>query len=110
MTDRELLSLLHSVEKELSRRSRRRKKDAVSELRRVAKEAGFNLEELIEVAKTARGSTSTKKAASKGTRKKAKIKYRDPDNKENTWAGRGRKPLWLEAALKAGKKMEDFAV
>jgi len=37
-------------------------------------------------------------------------KYRNPENLEETWAGRGLKPRWLTAAIKGGKKLEDFAV
>jgi DNA-binding protein H-NS len=38
-------------------------------------------------------------------------KYRNPSNPKETWAGRGLKPRWLVAALKAGKKkLADFAV
>jgi DNA-binding protein H-NS len=37
-------------------------------------------------------------------------KYRNPDNPEETWAGRGLKPRWLAAALKSGKKLEDFSI
>jgi len=37
-------------------------------------------------------------------------KYRNPENSAETWAGRGLKPLWLAAALKAGKKLEDFSI
>jgi DNA-binding protein H-NS len=37
-------------------------------------------------------------------------KYRNPDNPAETWAGRGLKPRWLAAALKAGKKLEDFSL
>jgi DNA-binding protein H-NS len=37
-------------------------------------------------------------------------KYRNPDNPSETWAGRGLKPRWLSAALKSGKKLEDFAI
>jgi DNA-binding protein H-NS len=37
------------------------------------------------------------------------IKYRDPQNPENTWSGRGRMRRWMAAATKAGKaKKEDF--
>ncbi len=36
-------------------------------------------------------------------------KYRDPESGA-TWAGRGAQPRWLVAALKAGKKAEDFLV
>jgi DNA-binding protein H-NS len=35
-------------------------------------------------------------------------KYRDSEG--NTWAGRGKRPVWLRDALAAGRKLEDFAV
>ena len=40
--------------------------------------------------------------------KKVPPKYRDTSG--NTWAGRGAKPRWLVAAIKEGKKLEDFAL
>jgi DNA-binding protein H-NS len=40
--------------------------------------------------------------------RKAQIKYRDRSG--NTWAGRGAQPVWLREKLKAGAKLEDFAV
>lgn len=37
------------------------------------------------------------------------VKYRDRQNPENTWTGRGRMPRWMVAATKGGKaKKEDF--
>ena len=36
-------------------------------------------------------------------RGKVKQKYRNPTNKSQTWSGRGRHPLWFDAAIKAGK-------
>lgn len=44
----------------------------------------------------------------KGTRLKAK--YRNPGNRQQTWAGRGLKPRWLTKLLKEGKKLEDLAI
>src|SRR5262245_5864123 len=35
-------------------------------------------------------------------------KYHDKEG--NTWAGRGAQPVWLREKLKAGSKLEDFAV
>jgi DNA-binding protein H-NS len=35
------------------------------------------------------------RSAKRGKRSPAAIKYRDPKNPENTWTGRGRKPLWM---------------
>lgn len=37
-------------------------------------------------------------------------KYRDPAKPENTWAGRGKQPMWLKEKLEAGAKLEDFLV
>jgi DNA-binding protein H-NS len=39
------------------------------------------------------------------------VKYRDPQNPENTWTGRGRMPRWMVAATKGGKvKKDDFLI
>jgi H-NS histone family len=40
--------------------------------------------------------------------RKAPIKYRDRSG--NTWAGRGAMPIWLREKIKAGAKIDDFAV
>jgi DNA-binding protein H-NS len=40
--------------------------------------------------------------------KKVPAKYRGPDGE--TWAGRGAMPRWLVAALKEGRKLEDFLI
>ena len=40
--------------------------------------------------------------------RKVAVKYRDKSG--NTWAGRGAQPVWLREKLKAGAKLEDYAV
>jgi len=40
--------------------------------------------------------------------RKVAVKYRDRSG--NTWAGRGAQPVWLREKLKAGAKLDDFAV
>jgi|ERR1700745_1486556 DNA-binding protein H-NS len=37
-------------------------------------------------------------------------KYRNPVRASETWAGRGKQPRWLVAALKKGKHLEDFRI
>jgi DNA-binding protein H-NS len=37
-------------------------------------------------------------------------KYRNPENPDETWAGRGLKPRWLSAAIKGGRKLDDFLI
>jgi DNA-binding protein H-NS len=60
------------------------------------------------------GSTT---ASASGRRKRAKRpypkvlpKYRNPNNRGETWAGRGKQPRWLVAELRSGKKLEDFQI
>src|SRR5262245_14388166 len=47
-----------------------------------------------------------RRSALKG--RKVAVKYRDRSG--NTWAGRGAQPVWLREQLKAGARLEDFAV
>ena len=44
------------------------------------------------------------------TRKPAVAKYAHPDDANLTWAGRGRKPSWLDERLKAGANIDDFLI
>jgi DNA-binding protein H-NS len=61
----------------------------------MVKEHGFEIQELFGKARNGRGTVA--------------VKYRDPQNPENTWTGRGRMPRWMVAATKGGKaKREDF--
>jgi DNA-binding protein H-NS len=45
-----------------------------------------------------------------GARGPVAPKYRNPENPQETWAGRGLKPRWLAAAIKGGQKIEHFAI
>jgi len=40
--------------------------------------------------------------------RKVPPKYRSPSGE--TWAGRGARPLWLVAAIKGGKRLDDFLI
>jgi DNA-binding protein H-NS len=51
--------------------------------------------------------TNGRTSAMKGV--KIKPKYRDAKTGD-TWAGRGVQPRWLTAALKAGKKLDDYLI
>jgi len=56
------------------------------------------------------GGTRGKFAGRGGPRGAVAPKYRNPANPTETWAGRGLKPKWLTAAIKAGKKQDDFLI
>ncbi len=61
----------------------------------LAEQKGFSVEELF--GKSRRTTRAT-------------VRFRNPKNATETWAGRGRRPLWLTAALKKGAKLDSFAV
>lgn len=37
-------------------------------------------------------------------------KYRNPKDPQETWAGRGKRPRWVRAQLRLGKKLDDFLI
>ena len=93
---------------ELIQRAQTRKQEIDSEnagkvrakLTALAKAEGFTIEELF----------GTRGRQGKGTRRKAKPKYRNPTDNAQTWSGRGKRPHWFNDALKAGKKEKDLAI
>jgi DNA-binding protein H-NS len=92
---KELKQLKKNVEKAITSFEERRVSEAREKLEAQAKEMGFSLSELV------------------GTPKAKTIsppKYRHPENAENTWTGRGRKPGWIVEALARGEDIENFAI
>jgi len=66
--------------------------------------------ELAKLSRVETGGGRSKAAFGRGARGKVAPKYRNPENPSETWAGRGLKPRWLAAALKSGKKLDDFSI
>jgi DNA-binding protein H-NS len=53
--------------------------------------------------------------SSRGSRPRRKYpqvfpKYKNPNDPNETWSGRGKQPRWLVAALKAGGKVDDYRI
>ena len=96
---KELKDLGAQVAKAIASFEDRKKKQALTELEEKAREMGFSLAEL-----TGAAVVKTRK------RSPAVPKYATPADPSDTWSGRGRKPRWFEAALKAGKSPEDLSI
>ena len=58
------------------------------------------------------GSTITSPQLMRERRPYPKVlpKYRNPENRSETWAGRGKQPRWVMAQLRSGKKLDDFLI
>ena len=60
--------------------------------------------------KSAAGKVAKAIARKRRTYRSVFPKYRNPNQSSETWAGRGKKPRWLTAALKSGKRLDDFRI
>jgi DNA-binding protein H-NS len=94
---KELKDLHGRVGKAIAGFDDRKRKEALAALEEVARAKGFSLAELT-------GTSVVRKRAP------AVAKYANPADKSDTWSGRGRKPRWFAAALKAGKSPSDMAI
>jgi DNA-binding protein H-NS len=96
MSFKELLEYELKVQKAKSSVQERSRSDLRQKLESIAAAAGFKVGDLF----GGRGGKGRKVAA----------KYANPDDASETWTGRGRKPRWLTAKLKAGEKQEKFLI
>ena len=95
LTYKELVDLQQRVAQAMVERKASERTEVKRRMMELAAASGFDLAELV---------------GGKGSRKGSKVdaKYRNPADPTQTWAGRGRQPTWLVAALKKGQKLESF--
>ncbi|WP_436660091.1 H-NS histone family protein [Acinetobacter sp. P1(2025)] len=75
--------------------------DAYNQIIAIAENVGYSVEELLELDEQKRKKT---------TRKAVEPRYRNKNNADETWTGRGKQPRWLVAELEKGAKLEDFLI
>ncbi len=100
--DKMTLKEINDLEAKLARAKSQARDKARIELRdkieKIVDGSGFTVAELFGFA--AKGKSRGKSVA----------KYANPDDRSQTWTGRGRKPNWLVARLKKGAKADDFSL
>ena len=94
-TIEELRQLVGKIEEEIERRRAADRVRILEQAAALAEQYGVSAEEFL-------GQPVKKRRA------RASVKYRNPDNPKDEWAGRGKKPAWVEEALAAGKTLEDL--
>lgn len=104
---RELNTLIRAAQERHTALTKRQPADKVRRrLASLARQTGYTIEELFGPAAEA------PEPKAKGRRKgpKVKPKYRDPENRWNTWTGRGKMPLWLASKIRFGHSPVDFLI
>jgi DNA-binding protein H-NS len=95
MSAKELTDHIARAQKALAGAKERERAELKNKIATLAENAGFSMGELF---------------GGRGRGRPAAVKYMNPDNRSETWTGRGRKPNWLVARLGKGAKLSDFAI
>lgn len=100
MSRKELIKLRNDVDAALKTAEARERREALKAAEKAAAEFGFSLTEL----------SGDVKPRGTGKQSKSPAKYRNPENPEQTWSGRGRKPRWVHEALMRGADITDLEI
>ncbi len=106
MTRRELEKLKTDVEKALGKVADKEKKLALAAAKKAAAAHGFSLDEITGAAPVEKKARKTRK----GPKTASVPKYRNPDNADQTWTGKGRQPEWFKSAVQAGKSPDAMEI
>lgn len=93
MTMIQLRHLQDQLAQELKRRERKDLTQARDQILAIAQGAGIPLKQLIIDDRPPRAG-------------KVAVRYRNPDNAEQQWTGRGRQPLWFKSWVESGQSIE----
>lgn len=94
---RELKDLQKQISNAIVRGEKQIKDEIKKRIRSLAEQNGTTLEELFGV-----------KIA--GKKSGTPAKYRNPDDANQTWSGRGRTPRWMQERLSHGADKADFLI
>ncbi|NOQ13122.1 MAG: H-NS histone family protein [Methyloprofundus sp.] len=94
----ELQAIIANAESALKEKQTNQRKQVYAQIKELAASVGATVE-IYE---------SDKKQA----RKVAKVppKYRNPDNAEMTWTGRGVTPVWMRTLIESGRDKSEFLI
>jgi len=91
----QLNELVPTAQQRIEELQEKQRRKAFAKMEAAAAEVGMTPKELI-------------KHVAKLERQEKKPKYQNPDNPDESWSGRGRKPAWVEAWLESGKDLKEL--
>lgn len=118
LSARELESLIAQANK---RRALLKKRKPIAEVRKrleqLARAEGYSIVELFGPRGGGSGIAVPAPSPKRGPRKPSKMagvkvapKYRNPENADETWSGRGKQPRWLQVHTSQGRVLDDFLI
>ena len=113
LTLHDLLALQNALPEIIEEAKKGEKESLRQRMAAMAAASGFELDELFDEDDIRSGSDSGSKSKSKKKRKQigfVKAKYVNPEDADQTWSGRGRKPKWATKHLKDGGNLTDLLI
>jgi len=99
LSPKQLQDLIAKAQQQMSNIALEHAQQTREKLIGASKEAGYDLFELFGIGKGKR----------KTAGKTAAVKFRNPSNPTQTWAGRGKRPRWLVEFISQGGTLEQAA-
>lgn len=96
----ELAEFVQKAEKALAEKVKSERKNVILQIRELADSIGVTVTIHEEGARTG------------SSRKGSKVppKYKNPENPNQTWTGRGVTPVWLRNLINQGRRAEEFLI
>ncbi len=114
LSAKELTALINEAKKRKTTLSKRKPiTQARKRVMQAAKSEGYTIAELFGAGGAAAAEPRARASAPRKARKttgKVAPKYRNPENANETWTGRGRQPRWLTAFTDAGRNRDEFLI
>ena len=100
------------IEKAIKTAEKRDKKATLAKIAIIAKQNGFELHELMSDSALNGSGDGKSRAPSKVGKPRGKVspKYCNPADKDETWTGRGRQPLWVKTHVESGASLDDLRI
>ncbi|MBB3360906.1 DNA-binding protein H-NS [Mitsuaria sp. BK045] len=108
LTYTELLALRARLDREIGEKRDEELKVLADGYVKKAQAAGFTADEAFDALRPYVEDKQRGKRSDAGA--PAPVMYRDPQNPQNTWSGRGRAARWLAAYEEQGRNREEFRV
>jgi DNA-binding protein H-NS len=107
MSRKELMALRANIDKAIAAVGDRDRRNALKAAEEAVREHGFTLAELGPYVGQGAG-RGRRRAASEGAVNAPR--FRNPENPEQTWSGRGRRPRWVHEAEAAGRSLDEMRI
>lgn len=105
----QVMKQIDSLKREADDIRRKEVEGVIARIQEAIRVYGLTASDLgLGTTRKARAAKTMPKRRGKPAKAAPVVKFRDEAG--NTWGGRGPRPVWLRAALAAGKQLSDFAV